>query len=218
MTLRLKDPLDIVWNDVDWAFPFTFELTDAEVDPWTASDFDLAFAGVGDSAELPGFRLGTVGGGLVANGPDVVEIRVAAVDVGAIPIGDYEWTLRRIGQDGSTEGLLIGRQSIREGVSRRAGAPLVGTGAAVSGVAAGLKIIRAANGVRVVRSPEGPRGLTGAQGPSDADGVSFDDALTGLGATDVQAAITAIWAELIAPHDDFSNIDNTGLGLVLGVI
>lgn len=217
MTLHLKDPLDIVFNDEDWVYQFTFELTEAEVPVWAASEFVMSFARLG-ADDPTGFSLSTESGGLVAVAAGQIAIRVAAVDVAELAVGDYEWTLRRIGPDGETPGLIIGRQSIREGISRRAGPVVVGSGAAVNGTAPVLKIIRAPNGVRVVKLPEGPPGSQGPPGPSDADGVTFDDALTGLGATDVQAAITAVWAELIAPHDDFDINDNLGLGLVLGAI
>jgi len=86
-------------------------------------------------------------------------------------------------------------------------------------------LIGEAGPTSIIRAPSGPRGVPGPQGPpgppgtAAASSVSYDDSLTGLGATNVQQAIVAlalIVAALRAASLDFSNPSQSGL-LALGV-
>jgi hypothetical protein len=83
-------------------------------------------------------------------------------------------------------------------------------------------LIGEAGPTTVIRAPGGPRGPIGPPGPVGpgvAATVTYDDTRTGLGATNVQAAIVAltlIVAALRAAQLDFTNPNQSGL-LALGV-
>jgi len=71
----------------------------------------------------------------------------------------------------------------------------------------------------VTVTSEGPQGPPGPAGPGAATDVSYDDAITQLGATNVQDAIVALWQLISAQQSgrlDFSNPNQSGL-LGLGV-
>jgi len=77
-------------------------------------------------------------------------------------------------------------------------------------------LIGEAGPTSIIRAPSGPRGPAG---PGVAGAITYDDALTGLGATTVQQALLAlvlIVAALRAAQLDFTNPNQSGL-LALGV-
>lgn len=186
-------------TDADWALDISFQGED-----WTGDTVKVAFARQGSpvdpfeiEAEAPTENTGCI-------------IRVPAETWADKKPGVFTVEVRRF--SGSTiDDAAVFQVQLYRGISDHASVAGAAAAPAGDGAAVGNVIVNRAGAVTVVR---------GGGLPRDARLVLVNDILLGLGAANVEEALIILAGNQgYAPGSlNFSNPNNTGLGLVLGVI
>lgn len=203
-------PLNPISLDSVWPHDFIFEGDDLSGGP-----VGLVLVSVGRPLVSRRFDLGE---GLALASAERLVVRLTPSLMEGLRPGDYAYQIQK-GEGDEVETLLKGEVPIGKGLTPyldTASAPLQ-TAATAGSMSPVLTV--PPSSTRVVRGG-GLIGDDGPPGPNSADLIGFDDLLTGFGVDTIQEVLVLIAGSAgFGPGGlNFNNPNNTGLGLVLGVL